>query len=424
MAFYKTDYFKNVELDNINTKLSDIFLEYKSLYSTCGSIRNGISTSNDWLCNAKIKFDKRMYNIYWRIETIQNKINFILEAIKIAKIVVEYQEQMKSEENEVKQQQLANRINFQINKYKAKILEIRTCSGTKDAKYDGSLKVMDYKSDPLSVVISEVKNYKDKTDAFIKKLKEIDSNFFELQSILKQDEYLDWAWGIACKTADRLDYIGNVVSAWFTNYVDNLDSIENALPERNYIPTMEVKSAAASSHGYPVKPTFETYQKSHQTSEIIVKKPEPKTTDSKKTKDTKDYKQELDEDAPANTTPAPSTNEESGSGSGNYNPSYSGGSGDSGDSSGTNDNPKTTTTDDLKNKKASTGDSNYRAAQEKAKEANNNKQDNNTKESFERDPKHSGKTIGGSTASMPSDVHNFYEYQTKYKIASADLIRP
>ena len=350
--FYKTDYFKGITLDDINTKLNEVLTEYKDLENDDKLIRNTISSSTDWACNAKIKLDKRMYNMEWRLSIIQKKINFILDAIKIAKIVVEYQEQMKNEENITKQQQLANRINFQINKYKAKILEIRTCSGTKDEKYNGDMKVIDHKSDPFLVVISEVKDLKDKVFSFREKLWSVNEKFESIQSLLKEDEYLNWAWGFACKTSDKLYSISHAAMLWTANYVDNLDAIENSLPETNYIPTMDYKSELTIPiHTYPAKPTFDTYQKSHQTSEIIAKKDEKKNTDTKKTKNTKDYKEELDEDAPANknseSKDKPSTTTTSGAA-------------DNSDKGNTTS-PTKTTTDDTTNNYATA----YNAAKEK-----------------------------------------------------------
>ena len=226
--------------------------------------------STEWEGNSKSKLREGFSNITNKLDSLKSNVEKYKNALSQAQEISTIQDTM---ENSIDVDALlsdASSIESKISSFKDTILGMNVLNSE---SYSGSLLSTSNSGDDFGTGLFSINPQKfavarDSFNDFSSMLKTNYDSFLSLQSLISNDSYLYYGWGVICSEFDELMKKRDSMENWIENFISSMNQIENSLPEIVRSSTNNSTNTYAKTHKYPDKPSFDTYVKNGRTSEI------------------------------------------------------------------------------------------------------------------------------------------------------------
>ena len=266
---YYTKYFSGINISTLKTSLNNLSSKVDSLKTKNESTFNKVGNVN-WECSAKNQFEQGFDVNVAIIDSIKTQITNFVNALGYAEVVVEKQDYMNTDGLDYsKLTSTATEVDNNITSFKNEIAKIDSTAGYMTSSLSGSTL-----SKIFEVNLDGINSVKDEYSSLSSDLVSAYDLFLSMESMVSSDSYLKYAWSNIAKNFDDLMKKRDNMYSWINNYVDNLKTIENNLPDVVKGVTMSTYTNYAKTRNYESEPSFDDYKSSAQGEEIVEPVPE------------------------------------------------------------------------------------------------------------------------------------------------------
>ena len=264
---YKTNYFKNIQLGTIKAVISSVQSGSRTLKNENSEISGTFLNSIEWEGQAKKTLATGFNGIESRLDIINAQLTDYLEAIEYADRVVTIQKEMESSTDINVLLTDAKTIEDYMNK-------IKSCVTSMENAVEGVNELVNsVASNEFGTGIfqnnqEKFRVTKDEFNSWSNLLKDNYDSYLSMENAVSLDAYLYYAWGLVCAVFDKLATKRDSMDSWLENFIVNLKTTEDGLPENVAALTKVSVTTIAKTHKYPSKPSFDSYLKSGQKGEI------------------------------------------------------------------------------------------------------------------------------------------------------------
>lgn len=266
---YYTKYFSGINISTLKTSLNNLSSKVDSLKTKNESTFNKVGSAN-WECDAKNQFEQGFDVNVAIIDSIKTQITNFVNALGYAEVVVEKQDYMNTDGLDYsKLTSTATEVDNNITSFKNEIAKIDSTAGYMTSSLSGSTL-----SKIFEVNLDGINSVKDEYSSLSSDLVSAYDLFLSMESMVSSDSYLKYAWSNIAKNFDDLMKKRDNMYSWINNYVDNLKTIENNLPDVVKGVTMSTYATYAKTRNYESEPSFDDYKSSYKGEEIVEPVPE------------------------------------------------------------------------------------------------------------------------------------------------------
>ena len=261
---YYTKYFSGINISTLKTSLNNLSSKVDSLKTKNESTFNKVGSAN-WECDAKNQFEQGFDVNAAIIDSIKTQITNFVNALGYAEVVVEKQDYMNTDGLDYsKLTSTATEVDNNITSFKNEIAKIDSTAGYMTSSLSGSTS-----SKIFEVNLDGINSVKDEYSSLSSDLVSAYDLFLSMESMVSSDSYLKYAWSNIAKNFDDLMKKRDNMYSWINNYVDNLKTIENNLPDVVKGVTMSTYATYAKTRNYESEPSFDDYKSSYKGEEIV-----------------------------------------------------------------------------------------------------------------------------------------------------------
>ena len=260
---YYTKYFSGINISTLKTSLNNLSSKVDSLKTKNESTFNKVGSAN-WECSAKNQFEQGFDVNAAIIDSIKTQITNFVNALGYAEVVVEKQDYMNTDGLDYsKLTSTATEVDNNLTSFKNEIAKIDSTYGYMTSSLSGSSSKM------FIVNLDGINSVKDEYSSLSSDLVSAYDLFLSMESMVSSDSYLKYAWSNIAKNFDDLMKKRDNMYSWINNYVDNLKTIENNLPDVVKGVTMSTYATYAKTRNYESEPSFDDYKSSYKGEEIV-----------------------------------------------------------------------------------------------------------------------------------------------------------
>lgn len=267
---YYTKYFSGINISTLKTSLNNLSSKVDSLKTKNESTFNKVGSAN-WECDAKNQFEQGFDVNAAILDSIKTQITNFVSALALADKVVEIQDYMKTDGLTYSTLKMnVSDLEERLNSFKKEILKVSSNASYLTSSLSGSV------SKVFLINLDGINSVKDEYSSLSSDLVSAYDLFLSMESMVSSDSYLKYAWSNIAKNFDDLMKKRDNMYSWINNYVDNLKTIENNLPDVVKGVTMSTYATYAKTRNYESEPSFDDYKASNKGEEIV----EPVSEDS------------------------------------------------------------------------------------------------------------------------------------------------
>ena len=261
---YYTKYFSGINISTLKTTLNNLSAKVDSLKTKNESVFNKVSSAN-WESNARHQFEQGFDVNAAIIDSIKTQITNFVNALSYAEVVVEKQDYMNTDGLDYsKLTSTATEVDNNITAFKNEIAKIDSTYGYMTSSLSGSTS-----SKLFEVNLDGINSLKEEYTSLSSDIVSAYDLFNSIESMVSSDSYLKYAWSTIARKFDDLMKKRDNMYSWIYNYVDNLKTIENSLPDVVKGVTMSTYATYAKTRNYESEPSFDDYKSSYKGEEIV-----------------------------------------------------------------------------------------------------------------------------------------------------------
>ena len=261
---YYTKYFSGINISTLKTTLNNLSSKVDSLKTKNESVFNKVSSAN-WESNARHQFEQGFDVNAAILDSIKTQITNFVNALGYAEVVVEKQDYMNTDGLDYsKLTSTATEVDNNITAFKNEIAKIDSTYGYMTSSLSGSTS-----SKLFEVNLDGINSLKEEYTSLSSDIVSAYDLFNSIESMVSSDSYLKYAWSTIARKFDDLMKKRDNMYSWIYNYVDNLKTIENSLPDITKGIVMSTYTNYAKTRNYESEPSFDDYKSSYKGEEIV-----------------------------------------------------------------------------------------------------------------------------------------------------------
>ena len=254
----KTNYFKSCNLDDLLSIINKIISDLRS-------INYSFAISGIWEATSGKKLSHELSKMPTYANILLACLIGYVGVINKARSITSLQKQVdqvdSSSHDYYTVKALQDQINSQITWFDAGVAAIKNQAAlpaTVNEKYVGTVDST-YRFDygAVSSVANQAKSESNKLVSIYKQ-------YCEVESKVKKDSYLYYGWNAIVLVFDKMIGKRDSIENWWTNYMQNIKGIENALPDNEYTITDTETKKEAMSHDAVATPNLDSYKSDHK----------------------------------------------------------------------------------------------------------------------------------------------------------------